>query len=79
MSRVEKLDLQGKSQVLPAAAQLRNRRLQQNEISTRLSRVDPDDRTTLYGECKTLRLAIHIAKPPHIEERSGTAARREII
>jgi hypothetical protein len=31
------------------------------------------------GECETFRLAIHIAKPPRIEERSGTASGREII
>jgi len=29
----------------------------------RLARVEPDDRTTLRGECETFRLAIQIAEP----------------
>src|SRR5262245_52470392 len=60
-----------------SAAQLRNRRLQQDEISARLARVEPDDRTTLCGECKAFRLAIQIAEPPPIKERSGTTTRIE--
>ena len=51
----------------------------EEEISARLARVEPDDRTTLCGECETFRLAIQIAEPPRIKERSGAAARREII
>src|SRR5262249_50002542 len=62
-----------------SAAQLRNRRLQQDEISARLARVEPHDRTTLCGECKAFRLAIQTAEPPPIKERSGTTTRREII
>jgi hypothetical protein len=42
-------------------------------------RVKPDDRTTLCGECETFRLAIQIAEPPRIKERSGAATSREII
>ena len=64
---------------LATAAQLRNRRLKQDEISARLARVKPDDRTTLGGECETFRFAIQIAQPPRIKERSGAATRREII
>jgi hypothetical protein len=45
----------------------------------RLARIEPNDRTTLGGECETFRLAIHIAEPPRIKERSGAATRREII
>ena len=59
--------------------QLRNRGLQQEEISARLALIEPDDRTTLCGECETFRLAIKIAEPPRIQERSGAAAHREII
>jgi hypothetical protein len=62
-----------------AAVQLRNRRLQQNEISARLPRIEPDDRTTLRRECETFRLAINIAELPRIEERRGPATRRETI
>src|SRR6516162_6297652 len=62
-----------------SAAQLRNPRLQQDEISARLARVEPDDRTTLCGECETFRLAIQIAEPPGTEECRDAATRREII
>ena len=62
-----------------SAAQLRNRRLQQDEISARLARVECDDRATLCGERETFRLAIQIAEPPRIKERSGAATRRETI
>jgi hypothetical protein len=41
--------------------------------------VEPDDRTTLRGECETFRLAIQIAEPPRIKECSGAATRREVI
>ncbi|MFZ1189855.1 MAG: hypothetical protein WAO16_12840, partial [Pseudolabrys sp.] len=61
------------------AGQLRNRWLKQDEVSARLARVEPDDRTTLCGECETFRLAIRIAEPPRIEERGDAATRREII
>jgi hypothetical protein len=44
-----------------------------------LRRSEQDDRTTLCGECETFRLAIQIAEPPRINERSGAATRREII
>src|SRR5215475_6856387 len=44
-----------------------------------LPHVEPYDRTTLCGECETFRLAIQVAEPPRIKERSGAAARREII
>jgi hypothetical protein len=64
---------------MATAAELRNRRLQQDEISARLAGVEPDDRATLCGECETFRLAIQIAEPPCIKERSGAAIRREII
>jgi hypothetical protein len=33
---------------------------------------------TLRGECETFRLAVQIAEPPCIKERSRAAARREI-
>jgi hypothetical protein len=59
-----------------AAAQLGNGWFQQHQISTWLSRVEPDDCTPLCGECETFPLAIHILNPPRIEQRSGTAARR---
>jgi hypothetical protein len=39
------------TQALATAAQLRNRGLQQEEILARLARIEPDDRTTLCGEC----------------------------
>ena len=71
--------IEGSTQALATATQLGNRGLQQEEISARLARVEPDDRTTLCGECETFRLAIQIAEPPRIKERSGAAARREII
>jgi hypothetical protein len=58
---------------------VRNRRIQQDEISARLARVEPDDRTTLCGQCEAFRLAIQITEPPRIKERSGAATRREII
>ena len=45
----------------------------------RLARIEPDDRMTLCGECEPFRLAIQIAEPPRIKERSAAAARREII
>jgi hypothetical protein len=64
---------------LATAAQRRNRRLKQDEVSACLARVKPDDRTTLGGECETFRLAIQIAEPPRIEQRSSSATRREII
>jgi hypothetical protein len=35
--------------------QLRNRRLEQDKVSARLARVEPDDGTTLCGECETFR------------------------
>ena len=61
------------------AAELRTRRLKQDEISARLARVEPDDRTTLWGERETFRLAIQIAEPPRLKNRSGAAARRKTI
>ena len=57
----------------------RNRWLQQDEILAWPAGVKPDDRTTLCGECETFWLAIQIAEPPRIEERSRTATRRQII
>jgi hypothetical protein len=71
--------IEGSIQARPTAARLRNRRLKQDEISARLARVKPDNRATLRGECETFRLAIQIAEPPRIKERSGAAVRREII
>src|SRR5262245_66670280 len=71
--------IEGSTQALATAAHPRNRWLQQDEISARLARVEPDDRTTLCGECETFRLAIQTAEPPRIKERSGAATRREII
>src|SRR5271166_6862232 len=56
-----------------------DRRLQQEEISARLARVERDDRTTLGGECETFRLAIQIAEPPRIKEPGAAAARRKIV
>src|SRR5262249_55137948 len=49
------------------------------EISRGGGGAEPDDPTPLWGECETLRLAIQIAEPPRIKERSGAATRREII
>jgi hypothetical protein len=43
---------------LGTAAQLRNGRLEQDEVPARLARVKPHDRTTLRAECETFRLAI---------------------
>jgi hypothetical protein len=71
--------IEGSTWALATATQLGDRRLQQEEISAWLARVERDDRTTLRGECETLRLAIQIAEPPRIQERSGAAARLEII
>src|SRR5262245_11846265 len=71
--------IEGSTRALAATLRLCNRRLQQDKISTRLARVEPDDRMTLCGECETFRLAIEIAEPPRIKERSGAASRREII
>jgi hypothetical protein len=64
---------------LATAAQLHNRRLKQDEVSARLARVKPDDCMTLRAECETFRLAIQIAEPPRIEERSSPPTRRELI
>jgi len=64
---------------LATAAQLRYRRVKQDEVSARLARVKPDDRTTQRGECETFRLAIEIAEPPRLEERSSPPTRRELI
>ena len=44
--------------LLATAAQLSNGRLEQDEVSVRLARVKPDDRTTPRAECETFRLAI---------------------
>ena len=43
---------------LATAAQLSYGRLEQDEVSARLARVKPDDRTTPRAECETFRLAI---------------------
>jgi hypothetical protein len=59
--------------------QLRYRRLEQDEISARLARVEPDNRATLCGECKTFWLATQIAELPRIKESGGTATRGKII
>src|SRR6516164_1758679 len=64
---------------LTTAAQLRNCRVKQDEVSARLARVKPDDRTTQRGECETFRLAIEIAEPPCLEEPSSPPTRRELI
>src|SRR6516164_8089329 len=64
---------------LGTAAQRRNRRVKQDEVSARLARVKPDDRTTQRGECETFRLAIEIAEPPCLEERRGPATRWQVI
>jgi hypothetical protein len=71
--------MKGQLRPLATATRLSNCGLQQEEISAWLARVEPDDRTTLCGECETFRLAIEIAEPPRIKERGGAAARREII
>jgi hypothetical protein len=67
------------SQGLVATVQLRHCRLQQDEISTRLARVEADYRVTLWGECEAFRLATEIAEPPRIEERGDPATFRKII
>ena len=67
------------TQALVAAAHVSNRRLEQDKISARLARVDPDNRVTLCGERKTFQLAIQIVEPPRINERRGATTRREII
>jgi hypothetical protein len=59
--------------------QLRHRRLQQDETSSRLSRVEPNDRLALSGEREAFRLAIQIAEPPRIKERYSAATRGKII
>ena len=64
---------------LATVARLRNRRVKQDEVSARLARVKTDDRTTQRGECETFRLAIEIAEPPRLEERSSPPTRRELI
>src|SRR6516162_4054933 len=56
----------GSTETWATTAQLRNRRLQQDEISALLARVEPNYRATLCSECKTFRLAIKIAEPPRI-------------
>ena len=70
--------IDGSTRALATTTQLGNRRLQQDEISARLARVEPDDRMTLRGEGETFRLAVQIVEPPCIKERGGAAARREI-
>jgi hypothetical protein len=62
-----------------ATSSLRNRWFKEYEVSARLARVEPHDRTTLCGKCETFRLAVQVAEPPRIEERSSSATRREII
>src|SRR6516162_6013059 len=64
---------------LATAAQLRYRRVKQDEVSARLARVKPDDRTTQRGECETFRLAIEIVEPPCLEEPSSPPTRWELI
>src|SRR6516162_7360533 len=64
---------------LATAAQRRNRRVKQDEVSACLARVKPDDRTTQRGECETFRLAIEIAEPPCIKEPSCPPTRWELI
>ena len=64
---------------LATAAQLRYRRVKQDEVSARLARVKPDDRTTQRGERETFRLAIQIAEPPRVKEASSPPTRRELI
>ena len=79
MSATSPLEGAALRRVLATTTQLGNWRLQQDEISARLARVDPHDRTTLCGERETFRLAIQVAEPPGIKERSGAAPRREVI
>jgi hypothetical protein len=43
---------------LATAAQPSNGRLEEDEVSVRLARVKPDDRTTPRAECETFRFAI---------------------
>ena len=69
----------GSTQALCTDARRRNRRLQQNEIPARLSRVEPDNRAPVCSECKTFRFAIEIAKDPRIKERSSSTSRGEIV
>src|SRR6516225_7870237 len=64
---------------LATAAQRRNRRVKQDEVSACLTRVKPDDRTTQRGECETFRLAIEIADQPCLEESRSPATRRQVI
>src|SRR5215471_9930668 len=64
---------------LATAAQRRNRRVKQDEVSARLARVKPDDRTTQRGECETFRLAIEIAELPRLEESRSPATRWQVI
>ena len=42
-------------------------------------RVEPDDRTTVCGECETFRLAIQIAEPPRIKGAQRCRHLPEII
>jgi hypothetical protein len=69
----------GSTRALATTTQLGNWRLQQDEISARLARVESNDRTTLPGKCETFRLTIQIAELPRIKEHSVAATRREII
>src|SRR6516165_7375285 len=64
---------------LATAAQLSNRWVKQDEVSARLARVKPDDRTTQRGECETFRLAIQIAELPRLEESRNPATRWQVI
>ena len=64
---------------LATAAQRRNRRVKQDEVSACLARVKPDDRTTQRGECETFWLAIEIVEPPCLEEPSSPPTRWELI
>ena len=64
---------------LATVAQRRNRWVKQNDVSARLARVKPDDRTTQRGECETFRLAIEIAEPPCLEESRSPPTRWQVI
>ena len=64
---------------LATAAQRRNRRVKQDEVSARLARVKTDDCTTQRAECETFRLAIEIAEPPRFEEPSSPPTRWQVI
>ena len=64
---------------LATVAQRRNRWVKQNEVSARLTRVKPDDRTTQRGESETFRLAIEIAEPPCLEESRSPPTRGQVI